>query len=258
MAETEAATFQVEFIDRDDRSARFVVRGLTPAFANGIRRAMIADVPTMSIDTVRVIENSSVMFDEVIGLRLGLVPLTTPVGEFEPGDTVTLSLDVQGPEERGQTVTAYSGDIQTSDDMVEPADENIPIIDLKRGQRLSFEAEAVLGRGKDHAKHQGGVSVGYRHLQTVEVGDEVGDYDDRGPNIVRGVIEEDGELVPAEEFGHDLTNRYPDNEVEVHDVPGAFVFQVETDGSFSVDDLVTSAVRSVGARAEELETAVQL
>ncbi|HKJ58905.1 MAG TPA: DNA-directed RNA polymerase subunit D, partial [Halobacteriales archaeon] len=133
MAETEAATFSVEFIDRDERSARFVVRGLTPAFANGIRRAMIADVPTMSIDTVRVIENSSVMFDEVIGLRLGLIPLTTPIDEFEPGDTVTLSLDVEGPEERGQTVTAYSGDIQTSDDMVRPADENVPIIDLKRG-----------------------------------------------------------------------------------------------------------------------------
>ena len=184
------ADFDVEFIDRDERNARFVVRGLTPAFATGIRRAMIADVPTMSIDTVRVIENSSVMFDEVIGLRLGLVPLTTPVDEFEPGDTVTLSLDVEGPEERGETVTAYSGDIQTSDDMVRPADENIPIIDLKAGQRLSFEAEAVLGRGRDHAKHQGGVSVGYRHLQTVEVGDELGEYDEREPNIVRGVIDE--------------------------------------------------------------------
>lgn len=252
------AEFDVEFIERDERSARFVVRGLTPAFANGIRRAMIADIPTMSIDTVRVIENSSVMFDEVIGLRLGLIPLTTPIDEFEEGDTVTLSLDVEGPEERGQTVTAYSGDIQSSDDMVQPADENVPIIDLKYGQRLSFEAEAVIGRGRDHAKYQGGVSVGYRHLQTVEVGDELGDYDEREPMIVRGVIEEDGELIPTEEFGHDLTNRYPDNEVEARDVPGAFVFHVETDGSFSVDDLVTSAVRSIHDRADELESAVQL
>ena len=254
----DTADFDVEFIKRDERNARFVVRGLTPAFANGIRRAMIADVPTMSIDTVNVIENSSVMFDEVIGLRLGLIPLTTPIDEFEEGDSVTLSLDVEGPTEHGETVTAYSGDIQTSDDLVKPADENVPIIDLKRGQRLSFEAEAVLGRGRDHAKHQGGVSVGYRHLQTVEVGDEVGEYDDREPNIVRGVIEEDGELVPAESFGHDLTNKYPDREVTVHDVQGAFVFSVETDGSFSVDDLVESAVRSVHDRADELATAVQL
>ena len=41
-------------------------------------------------------------------------------------------------------------------------------------------------------------------------------------------------------------------------VPVAFVFRLETDGSFSVDDLVTSAVRSVGDRADALETDVQL
>ena len=70
--------YEVTFIDRGDRSARFLVRGVTPAFANGVRRAILADVPTLSIDSVRVIENSSVMFDEPIALRLGLIPLTTP------------------------------------------------------------------------------------------------------------------------------------------------------------------------------------
>ena len=244
--------YEIDIIERDDRSARFVARGLTPAFANGIRRAMIADVPTLSIDDVRVIENSSVLFDEVIGLRLGLVPLTSPVGEFEPGESVTLSLDVEGPG------TAYSGDLVSSDDLVQPAEENVPIIELKEGQRLAVEVEAVLGSGRDHAKHQGGVSVGYRYLQTVEVGDELDDYEERAPQIVRGVIEEDGELVPAEEFGNDLTNRYPDREVEVRDVEDAFVFHVETDGSFPVDELVTAATRSIHDRADALEQAVQL
>ena len=247
-----ATDYDIEVIDRDERSARFLVRGITPAFANGIRRAMIADVPTMSIDTVRMIENSSVMFDEVIGLRLGLIPLTSPVGEFEPGETVSLKLDVKGP------ATAYSGDIETSDEMVKPADENIPIIELKDNQRLAFEAEAKLGVGRSHAKHQGGVSVGYRHLQTVNVLGDRDDYDEGEPQIVRGVIEEEGELIPTESFDNDLTNRYPDQEVEVVDVPNAFVFHVETDGSFPVDDLVTGAVRSVFDRADELEQAVQL
>jgi DNA-directed RNA polymerase subunit D len=246
--------FDVEFIDRsaDDRDARFVVRGVTPAFANGIRRAMVADVPTLSIDTLRVIENSSVMFDEMIGLRLGLVPLTTPSGEFEEGDTVTLALDVEGP------ATAYSGDLVSADDMVKPADENVPIIDLKENQRLELEAEAVLDHGKSHAKHQGGVAVGYRHLQTVEVLGDLGEFEDDDPQIVRGVIEEDGELIPTEAFDHDLRNRYPGKEVRVEDVPGAFVFDVETDGSMSVDDLVLAAVDTLYARADELEEAVQL
>ncbi|PSP86632.1 DNA-directed RNA polymerase subunit D [Halobacteriales archaeon QS_4_66_20] len=259
--------YEVQFVDRGDREARFVARPITPAFANGIRRAMIADVPTLSIDTVRVIENSSVMFDEQIGLRLGLVPLSTPPGDFEIGDTVTLSLDVEGPD------TAYSGDLVSSDGLVAPADGNVPIIDLKEGQRLEIEAEAVLDVGREHAKHQGGVAVGYRHLQRVEVVGETGEFDDDEPQILRGVIEEaaaehavatdgqkpeNGNLVATETFDNDLSKRYPGKELAVTDVENAFVFDVETDGSFTVDDLVVQAVGTIEDRARELKEAVQL
>ena len=247
--------FDVTIIERDDdnRSLRFLVRNVTPAFANGVRRAMIADVPTLAIDTVRFIENSSVMFNEQLALRLGLVPLTTPLNEFEIGDSVTLALDVEGP------ATAYSGDLVSSDDLVQPADENIPIIELKEGQRLELEADAVLDTGREHAKHQGGVSVGYRHLQRVSVVGDRDEFAEEEPNILRGVIEtEDGELVLTEEFGHDLTERYPGKEIEVEDVPDAFVFDVETDGSMSTDDLVDQAAASLGNRAAELEEAVSL
>ena len=247
-----SAAYDVAFIDRDDRDARFLVRGITPAFANGIRRAMVADVPTLSIDTVRVVENSSVMFDEQIGHRLGMVPLSAPPNEFESGKGVRLALDVSGPG------TAYSGDLVSSDAVVEPAEDNVPIIELKEGQRLEVEAETVLDTGKSHAKHQGGVAVGYRHLQTVEVVGDREEFADEEPNILRGVIEEDGELIPTEEFDHDLTNRYPDKEVAVEDVPNAFVFHVETDGSLTVEELVTAAVDSLEARANELKEAVQL
>jgi DNA-directed RNA polymerase subunit D len=262
--------YEVQFVERGERETRFVARPMTPAFANGIRRAMLADVPTFSIDTVRVIENSSVMFDEQIGLRLGLVPLTTPPGEFEQGDAVTLSLDVAGParDSHEETRTAYSGDIASSDPMVEPADENIPIIELKTDHRLQVEADAVLDVGQEHAKHQGGVAVGYRHLQRVEDAGERGEFDDDA-HIVRGVIEEaapehatgdasEGDLVAAEAFDHDLRNRYPGRELAVSDVENAFVFHVETDGSLSADELVERAVGSLEARGEELKEAVQL
>jgi len=243
--------FDVQFIERDDRSARFVARGLTPALANGIRRAMIADVPTFSIDSVRFVENTSVMFDEVIALRLGLIPLTTPLDDFEIGDTVTVALDVEGP------ATAYSGDIESSDALVEPADENVPIIELKEGHRLEFEADAVLETGKEHAKQQGGVAVGFRHLQSVTVGDDIGEFDEQEPEILRGAIEtDDGEVMLTKAFDHDLTNRYPGKELTVEDVPGAYVFHVETDGSFDAEELVLRAAESLGARADELHDAV--
>ena len=243
--------FDVEFIEREDRSARFVVRGLTPALANGVRRAIIADVPTFSIDDVRFVENSSVMFDEMIALRLGLIPLTTPLDDFEIGDTVTVALDIEGP------ATAYSGDIESADAMVEPADENIPIVELKEGHRLEFEADAVLETGKEHAKQQGGVAVGFRHLQSVTVGDDIGEFDDQEPEILRGAIEtDDGDVVLTDEFDHDLTNRYPGKELTVEDVPGAYVFHVESDGSLPADELVLRAAETLGARADELHEAV--
>jgi len=259
--------YDVEFVERTDREARFLVREITPAFANGIRRAMVADVPTFSIDTVRVIENSSVMFDEQIALRLGLVPLETDLGDFEVGEDVTLSLDVKGPD------TAYSGDLVTSDPIVEPADQNVPIIDLKEDQRLEVEADAVLETGTEHAKHQGGVAVGYRHLQYVEVLGERSEFDDAEPEVLRGVIEErapdaaepangetptEGELVATEAFDNDLTERYPGKELAVHDVENAFVFHVETDGSLDVEELVLRAVETLEDRASELKEAVQL
>ncbi|ELY52670.1 MULTISPECIES: DNA-directed RNA polymerase subunit D [Natronorubrum] len=245
--------YDVEFVEHEDRYARFLVRGVTPAFANGLRRAMLADVPTLAIDTVRFIENSSVMFDEQLALRLGLVPLTTPPeAEFAEDDTVTLSIDVEGP------ATAYSGDLVSSDDLVQPADENIPIIDLKDNQRLEAEADAVFNRGKNHAKHQGAVSAGYRHLQRVTVVDDLPEFEEQESRIIRGVIEADGELIQTSEFDNDLSNRYPGKQVEVEDVPNAFVFNIETDGSFPVDELVTRAADSIAARATDLEDAVQL
>ncbi|GGN90448.1 MULTISPECIES: DNA-directed RNA polymerase subunit D [Haloarcula] len=255
--------YEVEFVERGERESLVLIRGITPAFANGIRRAMIADVPTFSIDTVRVIENTSVMFNEQIGLRLGLVPLTTDLDDFEIGDEVTLSLSVDGP------ATAYSSDLVSSDGLVKPADDNVPIIDLKDGQRLEVEADAVLDTGKEHAKHQGGVAVGYRHLQRVEVVGEKSEFEDDEPNILRGVIEEgaaehaavdatDGDLVPTDDFGNDLSQRYPGKEVEVTDVENAFVFHVETDGSFTTDELVLRAVETLRDRATELKDAVQL
>ncbi|ERH09874.1 MAG: DNA-directed RNA polymerase, subunit D [halophilic archaeon J07HX64] len=263
--------YEVQFVERNERDARFVARPMTPAFANGIRRAMLADVPTFSIDDVRVIENSSVMFDEQIGLRLGLVPLVTPPGEFEHGEEVTLSLDVSGParESPDETRTAYSGDIVCSDPMVEPADQNVPIIDLKADQRLQFEADAVLDVGREHAKHQGGVAVGYRHLQRVTDAGERGEFDDDDPHIVRGVIEDhapehaegdasEGDLVATEAFDHTLRNRYPGRKLDVTDVEDAFVFHVETDGSLTADQLVEQAVGSLKSRGQELREAVQL
>ncbi|KAL7750636.1 DNA-directed RNA polymerase core subunit rpc40 [Sorochytrium milnesiophthora] len=53
----------------------FDVIGIDAAIANALRRILIAEIPTIAIETVYVENNTSVMADEVLSHRLGLIPL---------------------------------------------------------------------------------------------------------------------------------------------------------------------------------------
>ena len=109
-------------------------------------------VPIYAIDTVDVLENSSVLADEGIAHRLGLIPLKTELSAVQQdneSDKIMYTLD---SGETGETRTVLSGELKSQDDTVKPISDNIPIVTLAPGQRLQLEAYARLGRGTEHAK----------------------------------------------------------------------------------------------------------
>jgi DNA-directed RNA polymerase subunit D len=133
-------------------------------YVNAIRRLSISEVPTLAIDDVVILENSSVMHDEAIAHRLGLIPLRTDLDRFVmPHDCdckstlgcskcrVLLVLDSEANE---KTKVVTSGELLSEDELVKPVSNDIPIVVLAPSQKLKFEAYARLGVGKDHAKWQ--------------------------------------------------------------------------------------------------------
>jgi len=54
----------------------FDLVGYDPAIANALRRILLSDLPSMAIEKVHIYQNTSIMQDEVLAHRLGLLPLT--------------------------------------------------------------------------------------------------------------------------------------------------------------------------------------
>lgn len=65
----------VEVTGMQENLMNFVLSKTDTSMANALRRVMIAEVPTVAIDLVEVEQNTTVLHDEFVAHRLGLIPL---------------------------------------------------------------------------------------------------------------------------------------------------------------------------------------
>ena len=140
----------IKVLNADDKKIAIKLNGVSLQYANALRRICLNGVPIFAIDTVDIIENSSVIADEDITHRLGMIPLKTELSRFVESDSrVMFALD-SGDTQSPRTIT--SAELSSNDEVVKPISDKIPIAYLAPGQRIRVEAYARLGRGTEHAK----------------------------------------------------------------------------------------------------------
>ena len=140
----------IQVLTNDDKKISVKIKGVSSHYANALRRICLNGIPVFAIDTVDVIENSSVLPDEGIAHTLGLIPLKTELrGSDELNSRVMLVLDSEATE---NTKVVTSAELESKDQVVKPTSNQIPIIHLAPGQRVKLEAYARLGRGTEHSK----------------------------------------------------------------------------------------------------------
>jgi DNA-directed RNA polymerase subunit D len=234
---------------------------------------MISGVPTLAIDDVRIYDNTSVLFDEMLAHRLGLIPLRTDLSSHVPMDqcscqgagcpvcTLTYTLSVEGPR------TVYSRDLIPQDPEAGPVHDDIPIVKLNEDQKVVIEAKAHLSTGREHAKWQPTTACGYKNYPVISIDeqcDACGMCVDECPRGVLGI--EEGRAVVVEGHLEDcslcrLCERAclsasigAESSIRVSPDPTRFIFSVEGDGSLPVVSVLTTAVSNLRKKATDLET----
>jgi DNA-directed RNA polymerase I and III subunit RPAC1 len=67
--------FKIEIQSLDEEEMVFDMIGIDPAIANAFRRILLSEVPTMAIEKVFILNNTSMIQDEMLSHRLGLIPI---------------------------------------------------------------------------------------------------------------------------------------------------------------------------------------
>jgi len=293
MAYARKSRIEVTSWEPENNRMTFTLSDTDLSVANSLRRVMISEVPTIAIDLVEIEINTTVLNDEFIAHRLGLLPLdSTHVDSFNymreclcDGGcnrcTVKLSLDVSCSEER---ITVDTSFLRSEDDKVRPVVEattseaHNTIVKLRRGQRIKLTATAKKGLGMEHAKWIPTCCAVYRIEPTIELNrnkinslskKNKKDWVDSCPTEVFVYDELRGDVKVANPHkcmfcnecifaGRNLVSMDSSNDdlVRIKMDKQRYHFTIETTGSLSPDQVLTSAIRVLSNKLEAIRTSL--
>ena len=261
---------EVKIIEKNDYSTRMIVEGVDTSLMNSLRRIMLAEVPAMAIDEVVVIENSSLLHDEILAHRMGLIPLKTDLDSYNLPEEctckselgcnlcrVSLTMDV---EAKDSNRTVYSGDLTSENPNIEPVSAKIPLVKLAPDQRIRLEAYARLGKGEKHAKWQPVSVCAYKHFPKVKIDekncDSCGKCVEVCPKRIISTVEAGKKLelrnVVDCTVCKDCVNACPKTPpaIEVSWEKDVFVLNIESPGVLPVERIIFEALKILDKKAE--------
>ncbi|CRL00416.1 CLUMA_CG013683, isoform A [Clunio marinus] len=188
-----------------DLELEFDMIGVSPAVANAFRRIMISEVPSMAIEKVYIYNNTSIIQDEILAHRFGLIPLKADPRSFEYKleeaeegtelDTLEFRFEVKCTWKNkdckeGRNFDAmyknhnvYSSQMKwipkgkqgtlLSENDVGPCESDILICKMRPGHEINLKMLAVKGLGRDHAKFSPVSCASYRLLPDIKITREV-------------------------------------------------------------------------------------
>lgn len=71
-----------EIVSLDKNNLEVNINGIDAPLANALRRVLIADIPTIAFDKAVIYQNTSIIHDEVLAHRIGLIPVMADPDEF--------------------------------------------------------------------------------------------------------------------------------------------------------------------------------
>ena len=77
------SSFNIELLSNNADNIEFIVDGIDAPFANALRRTIIDEVQTMAIHKAAIYQNTSVINDEILSHRFGLLPIQADPDMFE-------------------------------------------------------------------------------------------------------------------------------------------------------------------------------
>lgn len=243
---------------------KIIIEDASPALVNSLRRVLISEVPVLAIDEVIILDNTSVLYDEVLAHRLSLIPIKTDLNklpkieecEAELVDPSLCQVRFELNVDAKEPITVYSGDLRSEDPWARPVYDDIPIVKLDRGQRIVIEAYAKLGRARNHAKWQPCIAAYYYYPRVTVTGGAVEgcraclEICPNALEIVNGEIKIKDPLLCTFNKWKVCEQMCPSVRVEWDE--GKYVFWIESFGNMDVYSLLRESFRILKEKFQTL------